>query len=75
MDSQISSVVKDYYADISFCRSGSGDIDLWKLYNLFTSANKSSYIDTFVDRAAGSTTFVKTIVESLQQNSQFWYLN
>jgi hypothetical protein len=51
-DSQISLVAKDYYSSESFCRSGSGDIDLWRLYNLFTGANKSSYIDTFLDRGA-----------------------
>lgn len=25
-----------------------GEINLWNVYNLFTQANKSSYIDTFL---------------------------
>jgi hypothetical protein len=48
-DSQISIVAKDYFQDKSFCRSEDGNIDCWKVYNLFTSATKSSYIDTFLD--------------------------
>jgi hypothetical protein len=51
-DSQVSLVAKDYYGSESFCKNDNGDIDLWKLYNLFTGANKSSYIDTFLDRGA-----------------------
>lgn len=49
-DTQMSSVVKDFYRDESFCRDSNGNINLWKLYNLFTGANKSSYIDSFLDR-------------------------
>lgn len=49
-DSQVSMVAKDYYSSESFCKNDNGDIDLWKLYNLFTGANKSLYIDTFLDR-------------------------
>src|SRR5690606_3873527 len=49
-DRQLSTVAKDYYQDESFCRNDDGDINLWKVYNLFTQANKSSYIDTFLDR-------------------------
>jgi len=54
-DSQVSSVVRDYYKDDSFARDNNGNIDLWRLYNLFTSATKSSYLDTFLDRNVGST--------------------
>ena len=39
-DSQVNLVVKDYYTDDSFCRNDLGNINLWKLYNLFTGANK-----------------------------------
>ncbi len=51
-EGHMNTIAKDYYQDDSFCRSTEGDINLWKLYNLFTSANKSSYIDTFLDRNA-----------------------
>lgn len=74
-DTQITTVARDYYKDESFCRNGNGDIDLWKLYNLFTGAVKSSYIDTFLDRNVGSTEFITTMTESLRNKSDFWYLS
>lgn len=40
-DTQISTVGQDYYEDKSFCNEDSGDINLWKVYNLFTGATKS----------------------------------
>jgi len=46
-ESQVNAIAKEYYQDKSFCRNANGDINLWKLYNLFTGANKTSYIDTF----------------------------
>lgn len=74
-DSQISTVAKDYYNSKSFCKNDNGNIDLWKLYNLFTGANKSSYIDTFLDRGAGSYSFVNGIQEALENSSEHWYLS
>lgn len=44
-DGQVNTVTKNYYRDAHFKRSEDGSIDLWRLYNLFTEANKSSYID------------------------------
>jgi hypothetical protein len=46
-DNQLSAICKDYYRDRSFCRDEDGNINLWKLYNLLTGSNKSSYIDSF----------------------------
>lgn len=74
-DSQISLVVKDYYADESFCRNDLGNLNLWKLYNLFTSANKMSYIDTFLDRAAGCRQFVNGIRAALSVNEYHWFMS
>lgn len=75
MDSQISTVAKDYYADRSFCRDVNGNIDLWKLFNLFTGANKSSYIDTFLDRNAGASFFIGSIQNALKSSSEHWFLS
>ena len=50
-DSQFNAVARDYYTDKSFCRDVNGDINLWKLFGLFTGANKSSYIDSFLGRS------------------------
>ena len=75
MDSQISTVAKDYYSDKSFCRNVDGNIDLWKLYNLFTGANKSSYIDTFLDRSVDASCFVKGLQNALKSGSEHWFLS
>ena len=74
-DSQVSTVARDYFKDESFCRNGNGDIDLWKLYNLFTGAVKSSYIDSFLSRSVGSSEFIATMSESLRNKRDFWYLS
>ena len=47
-DQQMSTVVKDFYKDNSFCRDANGNINLWKLYNLFTGANKSTTLIPFL---------------------------
>ena len=73
-DTQISTVGRDYYQDKSFCRSESGDIDMWKVYNLFTGATKSSYIDTFLDRNVGSLLFINSLVDHIRNKNQSWFL-
>ena len=74
-DSQISTVARDYYNDQSFCRNDDGTISLWRLLNLFTGANKSSYIDTFLDRNVGATYFVKGLQDALNEGSDHWFLS
>ena len=50
-------------------------INLWNVYNLFTSANKGSYIDTFLDRAANTTDFIYGISQAMEgQNSYSWFI-
>ena len=72
---QIAMVGKDYYEDKSFCREDSGDINLWKVYNLFTGATKSSYIDTFLDRNVGSLLFINSLADHLRDKKQSWFLS
>ncbi len=74
-DSQVTQVVRDYYTDDYFSRDSYGDINLWKLLNLFTGANKSSYIDNFLDRSAASTTFVRGLFSALIQRNNHWFLS
>src|SRR5690606_13986635 len=50
-DNQVNAVCKAYYTNPDFKSYADGSINLWKLYNLFTGANKSTYIDNFTDRA------------------------
>jgi len=74
-DQQMSAVVKDFYKDESFCRDANGNINLWKLYNLFTGANKSTYIDSFLDRSVNAFNLVEQIKHSLETERVCWYLN
>lgn len=75
-DGQISTIAKDYYGDESFCRNADGNINLWKLYNLMTSANKSSYIDSFLSRNANVFDFTKGLQNSLNGDSAYsWFLS
>ena len=72
-DNQISQIAKGYYGDENF--SGNGSINLWNLYNLFTDAVKSSYIDTFIDRNVNSWEFVKSIERTLVDKQENWFLS
>ena len=75
-DNHFSAVAKDYYRDKSFCKSNSGDINLWKVYNLLTGANKSSYIDTFLDRGVNAFEFTQGISKAINGDSQYrWFLS
>ncbi|MDN4028684.1 DUF3871 family protein [Chryseobacterium gambrini] len=75
-DGHINTITKDYYEDENFCRDNAGDINLWNLYNLFTQANKSSYIDTFLDRNLNAFDFTKGIQQSLNGSSDYhWFLS
>lgn len=73
-DNQISTTVKNYYNDPNFKRDSNGKINLWKLYNLFTSANKSSYIDSNLERNVNTFEFVTGLANSLQNNTYNWFL-
>lgn len=74
-DTQINAVVKDFYRDSSFCRDSAGNINLWRLYNLLTGANKSSYIDTFLDRSVNAFDFTEQIRLAIMNKTSNWYLN
>lgn len=74
-DSQISTVVKQYYSSKSFSKNPDGSINMWKLYNLFTDAVKSSYIDTFLDRNVNAYTFSNGICKALEGKGDYqWFL-
>lgn len=75
-DGQVSTVAKDYYQDESFCRNLDGHINLWSVFNLLTQANKSSYIDTFLDRNVNSFEFSQGLAKALNGNSNYhWFLS
>jgi hypothetical protein len=75
-DSQLNVVARDYYRDDNFSRDENGDISLYNLYNLLTGSNKSSYIDSFLDRSLNAFELSNHLLSSLQGKQEFsWYLN
>ncbi len=74
-DSQVNSVVKDYFFDKYFMKNENGMIDLWRLFNLFTGANKASYIDTFLDRGVNAYNFNLHLRNSLEGAEESWFLS
>jgi hypothetical protein len=75
-DGQISTVAKDYYLDDSFCRNDNGEINLWNVYNLFTGANKSSYIDSFLSRNVNAFDFSNGLANAINGDSNYhWFLS
>ena len=75
-DCHINTVAKSYYGDENFGRkTGCSDVDLWRVYNLFTGANKSSYIDTFLDRSQNATDLITGISRALDGDSAYrWFI-
>jgi len=74
-DNQLSAICKDYYRDDSFCRDINGNINLWRLYNLFTGTNKSTYIDNFIDKSVNAFQFTEQIRWALENKAHSWFLN
>ena len=73
-DQQTGAVVRDFYRDQSFCKDSHGDINLWRMYNLFTGVNKSSYIDSFLGRSVNAFSITDEVKSALDGNYS-WYLN
>lgn len=76
-DSQINLVAKAYFQDSDFGVSGGSgsEISLWNLYNLLTGANKSSYIDNFLDRSLNATQLSEGIRKALSGDEQYrWFI-
>ncbi|GAB4044107.1 DUF3871 family protein [Spirosoma litoris] len=73
-DQQLATIARDYYRDQSFCQLEDGSISLWRVYNLFTGAIKSSYIDTFLDRNVNSFDIAKSLLLTIQGGATNWFL-
>ncbi len=73
-DSQVNSVVRDYYNCLNFSRDINGNISLWNLYNLFTEANKTSYIDSNIERNVNVYEFINSLGKTLENKLPNWYL-
>lgn len=74
-DTQINSVAKAYIQDENFGGFG-GDLSMWRFYNLLTGANKSSYIDSFLDRSLNATEVAQGINMTLHGDERYsWFID
>jgi hypothetical protein len=73
-DQQLNAVVHDYYKDQNFGNESGGDISLWRFYNLLTGANKSTYIDSFLERSVNAHEISQHVLKHKTGQKQFWYL-
>ena len=74
-DTQINSVAKAYIQDENFGGFG-GDLSMWRFYNLLTGANKSSYIDSFLDRSLNATEVAQGINMALHGDEHYsWFID
>ena len=72
-DGQINNVVRDYFECPNFKKNNDGSISLWNLYNLFTEANKSSYIDNNLERNVNVYAFIKNLAKTINSSNNDWY--
>ena len=74
-DTQINSVARAYIQDENFGGFG-GDLSMWRFYNLLTGANKSSYIDSFLDRSLNATEVAQGINMALHGDERYsWFID
>ena len=74
-DTQINSVARTYISDENFGSFGS-ELDMWRFYNLLTGANKSSYIDSFLDRSLNATEMAVGISSALHGDERYkWFID
>lgn len=71
-DTQIGIVAKTFYSDDNFSLpDNQREISMWNVYNLLTGANKSSYIDNFLDRAYNATQFADGLNKALHGECEY----
>ncbi len=75
-DTQINLVAKSFYYDDNFKVIEEDNlISMWNVYNLLTGANKSSYIDNFLDRSLNATQLATGINKALYgENEYSWFI-
>ena len=72
----INLVTKAYYSDSNFGRSpDEKELSMWKMYNLLTGANKSSYIDNFLDRSLNAGELSSGICRAIKGDDEYsWFI-
>jgi hypothetical protein len=73
-DSQLNIIVKDYHIDTHFCKSDNNTINFWNIYNLFTEANKSTYIDNHLERNVNAYAFINYLINSIEKEESNFFI-
>ncbi len=74
-DSQINNVCRGYFSNPDFAAGKDGSLSMWNFHNLLTESNKSSYIDTYLQRAVNATDVAVGINNALHGDSTYqWFL-
>lgn len=74
-DTQIGLVAKAYYNDDNFVLpENQSAISIWNVYNLLTGANKSSYIDNFLDRSLNATQLADGLNKALYGTNEYGWV-
>jgi len=74
-DTQLNIVVRDYHTDAHFSKSEDNTINFWNVYNLLTEANKSTYIDSNLERNVNAYGFINNILNSIENQSPNYFLH
>ena len=74
-DTQVNAVARAYYHDENFSTEG-GMLNLWRFYNLLTGANKSSYIDSFLQRSLNASEIAMGINAAMHGDDRYrWFID
>lgn len=74
-DTQLNIVVRDYHTDAHFSKSEGNTITFWNIYNLLTEANKSTYIDSNLERNVNAYAFINYLLNSIENQSSNYFLH
>lgn len=76
-DTQINLVAKAYFNDKNFSVDRKDQqISLWRVYNLLTGANKTSYIDNFLDRSLNANDLAIGLQDAVSGEGAYrWFLS
>ena len=74
-DTQLNIVVRDYHTDAHFSKSKDNTINFWNVYNLLTEANKSTYIDSNLERNVNAYGFIQNLLNSMENQSPNYFLH
>ena len=74
-DTQLNIVIRDYHTDAHFSKLENNTISFWNLYNLFTEANKSAYIDSSLEKNVNAYTYVNYLLNAIEKGESNYFIH